>query len=416
MEIHHIDQNGGNSEDNGIPLCLDCHAEVRAYNPSHPKGRKYSASELRKHRDQWFELWSVNPFLMQSQQLNRTSVVKEKDMDEKPDEDSWAPYEDNIFQIFDQRKNSIVRNSSKTSYLGPLASIPVFVPEFTLIPPPHAFGSKSVFVTSRPGVTCTVQTFELLASELMEKWKDGDLRTLDRMVNWSISEPKKFYYGCGINNLIEEIPKHERATFGAVLVGNFGEHFDQTFFMDIYGYHKDNLIIYFGIDFYLRTVPVNWNWFQSIFNSFERLGKKKTIEQYSFVGLPVFSWHPKKAELEIDALGGLRKTGFKSPKYDVPEEDLSYSGIITNNKPLLKTDYELEIRCDDPEYIQDFKDIENPISILGESVLSITNPVPTIEETKNLKKIRSPEIKMIPLSMEGGTIFALTVHSGWFMG
>lgn len=62
MEIHHIDPDGPNSEDNGIPLCFDCHAEVRAYDPKHPKGRKFTPSELRKHRDQWFALCSVPPF------------------------------------------------------------------------------------------------------------------------------------------------------------------------------------------------------------------------------------------------------------------------------------------------------------------------------------------------------------------
>ncbi len=42
MEIHHIvprSEGGDDSEENSIPLCLDCHADVMAYNPKHPKGR-----------------------------------------------------------------------------------------------------------------------------------------------------------------------------------------------------------------------------------------------------------------------------------------------------------------------------------------------------------------------------------------
>jgi hypothetical protein len=57
MEIHHIVQEadgGGDDEDNGIPLCFDCHAEVNAYNVRHPRGRKYTPAELRQHRDHWF--------------------------------------------------------------------------------------------------------------------------------------------------------------------------------------------------------------------------------------------------------------------------------------------------------------------------------------------------------------------------
>jgi hypothetical protein len=40
--------------DNAIPLCFDCHAEVEHYNPQHPKGRKFTESELKGHRDAWY--------------------------------------------------------------------------------------------------------------------------------------------------------------------------------------------------------------------------------------------------------------------------------------------------------------------------------------------------------------------------
>ncbi|MEZ4591594.1 MAG: HNH endonuclease [Chloroflexota bacterium] len=58
IELHHIVQRsegGEDTYDNCIPLCFDCHAEVKAYNPKHPKGRKYTDSELRAHRNRWYE-------------------------------------------------------------------------------------------------------------------------------------------------------------------------------------------------------------------------------------------------------------------------------------------------------------------------------------------------------------------------
>ncbi len=58
IELHHIKpipEGGKNIYDNCIPLCLDCHAEVLSYNPKHPKGKKYTRSELRGHRDRWYE-------------------------------------------------------------------------------------------------------------------------------------------------------------------------------------------------------------------------------------------------------------------------------------------------------------------------------------------------------------------------
>lgn len=58
IEVHHIQEeaNGGsNTEDNAIPLCFDCHADQRSYDHKHPKGNKYSESELRRHKDNWYE-------------------------------------------------------------------------------------------------------------------------------------------------------------------------------------------------------------------------------------------------------------------------------------------------------------------------------------------------------------------------
>ena len=58
IELHHIVQKqegGKDSYDNCIPLCFDCHAEVKTYNPKHPKGRKYTSSELKAHRNRWYE-------------------------------------------------------------------------------------------------------------------------------------------------------------------------------------------------------------------------------------------------------------------------------------------------------------------------------------------------------------------------
>jgi hypothetical protein len=57
MELHHIDAAGDEGLDtfeNCLPLCFDCHADVKTYNPRHPKGRKYTTTELRQHRDRWY--------------------------------------------------------------------------------------------------------------------------------------------------------------------------------------------------------------------------------------------------------------------------------------------------------------------------------------------------------------------------
>lgn len=57
MEIHHIIQEadgGSNTLDNAIPVCLNCHGTIGAYNSNHPKGTKYSSKELKKIRDDFY--------------------------------------------------------------------------------------------------------------------------------------------------------------------------------------------------------------------------------------------------------------------------------------------------------------------------------------------------------------------------
>lgn len=55
---HIIDEaaGGSNTEENGIPVCFDCHQEIGAYRDSHPKGNKFREEELRARRDRVYEL------------------------------------------------------------------------------------------------------------------------------------------------------------------------------------------------------------------------------------------------------------------------------------------------------------------------------------------------------------------------
>lgn len=77
MELHHIKQvadGGEDTIDNCIPLCLDCHADVGAYNPRHPKGRKYTEVELKGHRDKYYALFSNMPNRMEATKKQETGT------------------------------------------------------------------------------------------------------------------------------------------------------------------------------------------------------------------------------------------------------------------------------------------------------------------------------------------------------
>lgn len=78
IELHHIKQKADGGEDtfeNCIPLCFDCHAEVKAYNPNHPKGKSYSDSELIQHRDRWYS--KVKNYTFISSNENQIDLDKE---------------------------------------------------------------------------------------------------------------------------------------------------------------------------------------------------------------------------------------------------------------------------------------------------------------------------------------------------
>lgn len=64
IELHHIKavaDGGDDSIDNCIPLCFNCHAEVKSYDPRHPKGRKFTEAELKGHRDKCYAKYATYP-------------------------------------------------------------------------------------------------------------------------------------------------------------------------------------------------------------------------------------------------------------------------------------------------------------------------------------------------------------------
>ena len=63
INVHHIvkeSDGGSNNLDNAIVLCLRCHGEAGHYNVRHPIGKKYSPTELRRHRDEWWKWCETN--------------------------------------------------------------------------------------------------------------------------------------------------------------------------------------------------------------------------------------------------------------------------------------------------------------------------------------------------------------------
>ncbi|MBA4106819.1 MAG: hypothetical protein C0485_13780 [Pirellula sp.] len=67
IELDHIQERSkGGSGDigNALPVCFDCHAEIHGYDPNHPRGKRFTAKELEKHRDQWLDICEKQPGAM----------------------------------------------------------------------------------------------------------------------------------------------------------------------------------------------------------------------------------------------------------------------------------------------------------------------------------------------------------------
>ncbi len=72
---HIIDEAAGGSsdEDNGIPVCFDCHQEIGAYRDSHPKGNKFRPEELKQRREMVYEFVATGKLFTKIQDTSATS-------------------------------------------------------------------------------------------------------------------------------------------------------------------------------------------------------------------------------------------------------------------------------------------------------------------------------------------------------
>jgi len=82
IEIHHIkpkEQGGKDTFENAIPLCFDCHSDAGHYFSKHPKGTKFSPAELKKHKENWFEIVKKNNIPQKDENLIHSRFIITKD-------------------------------------------------------------------------------------------------------------------------------------------------------------------------------------------------------------------------------------------------------------------------------------------------------------------------------------------------
>lgn len=86
IELHHIEQEsegGDDTAENCIPVCFDCHGDMRSYDHKHPKGTKYTQAELKQHRDAWYARVAETPiarYTTQSADLDKATLLELKQL------------------------------------------------------------------------------------------------------------------------------------------------------------------------------------------------------------------------------------------------------------------------------------------------------------------------------------------------
>jgi len=75
---------GSNDLDNGIPLCLDCHQEIGAYNIDHPRGNRFRPDELIARRDRVYKYVESGVIYAQIVALSSRSKAGERNLPDLP--------------------------------------------------------------------------------------------------------------------------------------------------------------------------------------------------------------------------------------------------------------------------------------------------------------------------------------------
>ncbi|MGD2250856.1 MAG: HNH endonuclease [Candidatus Methanofastidiosia archaeon] len=125
IEIHHIiprSKGGQDTLENAIALCFDCHAEVESYNTKHPKGRRFSPSELMRHKEQWLKLCSNINISKKTEKASKV-FLPEKESYTKKNDSFYQQSEEIIKELEDRRKKINVPDSSFIASLNPSSPV-----------------------------------------------------------------------------------------------------------------------------------------------------------------------------------------------------------------------------------------------------------------------------------------------------
>jgi len=325
------------------------------------------------------------------------------------------PFEDRRTYIFGEKSKPFTK-FSKSGPFGMVARCVAFLPHFTLVSPPN-FGDywQSCRVTYEFSPGCSIKDFSKFITEVEETWeKLVGFFLLDAYPSyWSISDHKFMMVGCGAENLLKALESSRYGTMAAILQGCFGEHYDRTCFLVVYGQVRpgpcnEGFIAYLGMDTYLSCAPTDWRWLNKVYSPFRNFGSFQGIDNYSIYRIPAVVYYSNHKPIEPKLIGGIERLG---PEGRHREYD-QFAGVIMQIPDLKKIPYKVEEVCPADNGFWTYTK-ECPLVYFDYFICSITNPPPLCSdlETNKVKLITVPKVTVMQFPAPGFSIYGITAHS-----
>ncbi len=286
----------------------------------------------------------------------------------------------------------------------------IFLPTFKFSCLPEFGDTRQAIYLTSEAHKADFDDFKNFVIDIEDKWTNAgsnDFGPDSKLTPWSITLDNRLVYGSGAENLIEAtkgIYRNKRASFSMVLQGIYGEDNTCTFFIVIGSDIKGGSFRYNFMDFYLSSVPIDWEWIKLFNNSMDELSKYNVkATNYALKSYRYYEWHSEQSiKLKKGIIGGFGRNGFENRNWD------SFEGLVINSDDL-PSDFKL-----DPEESWKSKyglPLTCPNEWLEEFVASPTNDPPSFDELKggNLTEILNPKIYALGFPAKGWGIFALNI-------
>jgi hypothetical protein len=235
----------------------------------------------------------------------------------------------------------------------------------------------------------------------------ADFSPDSKLMSWSINTQDQIFYGSGSKNLIDALAKsyrNIRASVSMVLQGLYGDDVPDTSFIVIGSDIKGGFFNYNFIDFYLGSVPIEWDWIWSFNNSLDKLSSfNRKASSYRLKQYDYYVWEGKEdIQIRNGIIGGIGRNGLENKNWH------SFEGLILN-----KADLDVKyILNEEDSWKASYADFSCPKNYLEEFLVCCTNPMPSYEEIQKgeLVGIRRPKIYLFGFEGRGGIILAISIH------